>query len=86
MEGYKGLFDAADAAWVLYDPHVFELKRMPIPSVEEMQKRLGNVVLFSDPKALEMALKEWRVGSQAQERKIVSLWMSSGNFGGVKIV
>jgi hypothetical protein len=47
---------------------------------------LGNVVLFSDPKALEMALKEWRVGSQAQERKIVSLWMSSGNFGGVKIV
>lgn len=86
MEGYKGLFDAADAAWVLYDPHVFELKRMPIPSVEEMQKRLGNVVLFSDPKALETALKEWRAGSQAQERKIVSLWMSSGNFGGVKIV
>lgn len=86
MEGYKGLFDSADEAWVLYDPHVFELKRMPIPSFQEMQSRLGNVRLFSDPIDLTAALKDWQLRVKNGNENVVSLWMSSGNFGGVKIV
>lgn len=86
MEGYKGLFDSADEAWVLYDPHVFELKRMPIPSLQEMQSRLGNVRLFSDPADLSTALENWKLRVKNGNENVVSLWMSSGNFGGLKIV
>jgi len=86
MQGYKGLFDSADSAWVLYDPHVFELKRMEIPTKEEIQERLGNVRLFNDPKELANALSEWRADAHLLGKPTVSLWMSSGNFGGVKIV
>ena len=86
MEGYKGLFDSADDAWVLYDPHVFELKRMKVPSKEEMQQRLGNVRLFNHPQELENALSEWKSNLNSLDKHVVSLWMSSGNFGGLKIV
>ena len=86
MEGYKGLFESAEEAWVLFDPHVFELKRMPVPSKEEVAQRLGNVRVFDDPKQLAEALNVWRLASGARSRDAVTLWMSSGNFGGVKIV
>ncbi len=86
MEGYKGLFEAAEEAWVLFDPHVFELKRMPVPSKEEVAHRLGNVRVFDHPKQLAEALNVWRLASGARSRDAVTLWMSSGNFGGVKIV
>lgn len=86
MEGYKGLFESADEAWVLFDPHVFELKRMPVPSREDVAQRLGNVRVFDDPQQLQEALIVWRLASEARAHDAVSLWMSSGNFGGVKIV
>lgn len=86
MEGYKGLFESADEAWVLFDPHVFELKRMPVPSREDVAQRLGNVRVFDDPQQLQEALLVWRLASEARAHDAVSLWMSSGNFGGVKIV
>ncbi len=86
MESYKGLFDAAEEAWVLYDPHVFELKKMPVPPLQIMQDRLGQVRLFSNINELEQALKSLRNDAQARNEIWVSLWMSSGNFGGLKIV
>lgn len=86
MEGYKGLFESADEAWVLFDSHVFELKRMPVPSREDVAQRLGNVRVFDDPQQLQAALLVWRLASEARAHDAVSLWMSSGNFGGVKIV
>jgi len=86
MEGYNGLFDSADEAWILYDPHVFEIKNMPIPSKHEMQSRLGNVRLLSDTDELTAALKDWQLRVKNSKENFVSLWMSSGNFGGVKIV
>lgn len=84
MSTYKGLLDAAQEAWVLYDPHVFEWKKMPVPEKEEIQNRLGAVRLFNNPEELSNALQQWR--SQSSPELKVSLWMSSGNFGGLKIV
>ncbi len=86
MESYKGLFDVAEEAWVLYDPHVFELKKMPVPPAEVIQERLGNVRLFNNLEVLEEALLEFRTTAKSQNENWVSLWMSSGNFGGLKIV
>lgn len=86
MESYNGLFAVSDEAWVLFDPHVFELKRMPVPATEEVKNRLGNVRVFNSAAALELAYEQWKVKNTELQSPAVSLWMSSGNFGGVKIV
>jgi UDP-N-acetylmuramate: L-alanyl-gamma-D-glutamyl-meso-diaminopimelate ligase len=78
MPRYSGTLNPADERWVLYDPHVFALKKMEIPSTQEMQARLGSDVrLFSDADLLEQALKE----NSSQ----VWLIMSSGNVGGLDL-
>jgi len=78
MPRYKGTLGPADQRWVLYDPHVFALKKMDIPSAEEMQARLGaDVRLFADAESLGQALK--------QEQSQVWLIMSSGNVGGLDL-
>jgi UDP-N-acetylmuramate: L-alanyl-gamma-D-glutamyl-meso-diaminopimelate ligase len=78
MPRYKGTLSPADQRWVLYDPHVFALKKMDLPSVEEMQERLGSDVrLFSDSTSLEQALKE--------DKSQIWLIMSSGNVGALDL-
>ena len=81
MSQYHGKMDAADSIFVLYDPHVFELKRMPVPSAETIRERLGNVRVFSDIDELQGAVKQ----SFKSDNKNVLLLMSSGNLGGSKI-
>ncbi len=81
MSQYHGTMDAADSIFVLYDPHVFELKRMPVPSAETIRERLGNVRVFSDVELLQEAVRQ----SFKTNNKNVLLLMSSGNLGGSKI-
>jgi len=79
MPRYKGTLDPADAKWVLYDPHVFELKKMPVPSLAEMQERLGpEVCLFSNQQELKQALEA--------DTSEIWLVMSSGNVAGLDLI
>ncbi len=84
MTSYKGLLDSAQESWVLYDPHVFKLKKMQVPEISVLQENLGKVKIFDCVDDLSKAYKQWQ-NSQTHQSK-VSLWMSSGNFGGLKIV
>lgn len=81
MIQYKNTMDDANQVFVLYDPHVFELKRMPVPSAQTIQERLGNVTVFNDVNELQNAVKM----NFTAEKKNVLLLMSSGNLGGSKI-
>jgi UDP-N-acetylmuramate: L-alanyl-gamma-D-glutamyl-meso-diaminopimelate ligase len=81
MGQYNQTMNAANQVFVLYDPHVFELKRMPVPSAETIQQRLGNVEVFSDVTALQNCVK----AATQKGQKNVLLLMSSGNLGGSQI-
>lgn len=81
MGQYNQTMDAADQVFVLFDPHVFELKRMPVPSAEIIQQRLGNVEVFSNVSEMQEKVKAATLKGQ----KNVILLMSSGNLGGSQI-
>ena len=81
MGQYNQTMDAADTVFVLYDAHVFELKRMPVPSAETIKERLGNVAVFSDAEQLKLAVKQALHVPEGQ--KSVLLLMSSGNLAGL---
>ena len=81
MGQYHQTMDAANQVFVLFDPHVFELKRMPVPSAETIQQRLGNVEVFSDVTTLQNCVK----AATQKGQKNVLLLMSSGNLGGSQI-
>jgi len=78
LPGYRGALSPADHAFVLYDPHVFELKKMPIPEAGFIQNTITDCVEFSDPQALKHAVTQHLEG-----KKTVLLLMSSGNLGGL---
>lgn len=80
LPGYRGTLSPADHAFVLYDPHVFELKRMPVPDDGFITSQIGDCLEFSNPHALkDVVLEAWD-----ESRKNVLLLMSSGNLGGLK--
>jgi UDP-N-acetylmuramate-alanine ligase len=81
MGQYNQTMDAADTVFVLYDAHVFELKRMSVPSAETIKERLGNVAVFSDAEQLKLAVKQALHVHEGQ--KSVLLLMSSGNLAGL---
>jgi UDP-N-acetylmuramate: L-alanyl-gamma-D-glutamyl-meso-diaminopimelate ligase len=81
MAQYQGTLNAANQALVLFDPHVFELKRMPIPTKETVESRLGNVTAFTSAQELKQNVE---AGINPEVPTVV-LWMSSGNFGGVNL-
>ena len=83
MAQYKHTMDAAEKVFVLYDPHVFELKRMPVPSAETIQERLGNVSVFDNVSSMQKVVKQELQNSNG--RQTVLLLMSSGNLGGAEI-
>jgi UDP-N-acetylmuramate: L-alanyl-gamma-D-glutamyl-meso-diaminopimelate ligase len=81
LPAYSGTLDLADSAYVLFDPHVYELKNMPIPETSVIEKAIGNIRAFSNPMDLKEAmLEKLNVGG-----KKVLLLMSSGNLGGLNI-
>lgn len=81
MVQYHQTMSEADKVFVLFDPHVFELKRMPVPSAETIQQRMGDVSVFSNIQTLQTEVKKSIQGL----KKNVILLMSSGNLGGSKI-
>lgn len=81
MIQYNHTMDAANKVFVFYDPHVFELKRMPVPSAETIQQRMGNVAVFSNLPELQDSVKN----AMSKGEKNVLLLMSSGNLGGSQI-
>lgn len=81
LPGYFGSLDGADVALVYYDPHVFEMKRMPLVDPEEVQRNFGeNVRIIHDPQTLRNQIEASING------KSVILLMSSGTFGGMSLV
>ena len=81
MGRYKGTLDPADAVCVLYDPHVFELKRMDVPSKETIEQRFGKGQALSDLSSL----KHWLSDAMETHQPMVVLLMSSGNLCGLSV-
>jgi UDP-N-acetylmuramate: L-alanyl-gamma-D-glutamyl-meso-diaminopimelate ligase len=81
MGRYKGTLDPADAVCVLYDPHVFELKRMEVPSKETIEQRFGKGQALSNLSSL----KHWLSDAMETHQPMVVLLMSSGNLCGLSV-
>jgi UDP-N-acetylmuramate: L-alanyl-gamma-D-glutamyl-meso-diaminopimelate ligase len=79
LPGYRNTLSPADHAFVLYDPHVFELKRMPVPEPGYIANQVGNCQEFSNPEHLKEAVGlVWD-----DSKKNILLLMSSGNMAGL---
>ena len=78
---YKNAMAEADEAFVYFNPHVVEHKRLEAITADEVQKSFGtkNVKVFTDSVSLQEALKamSWKNSNL--------LLMSSGNFDGVNL-
>jgi UDP-N-acetylmuramate: L-alanyl-gamma-D-glutamyl-meso-diaminopimelate ligase len=81
MQRYQGTLNPADAVCVLYDPHVFELKRMEVPSKETIEQRFGKGQAMSDLPSLQ----HWLSDAMETHQSMVVLLMSSGNLCGLSV-
>jgi UDP-N-acetylmuramate: L-alanyl-gamma-D-glutamyl-meso-diaminopimelate ligase len=81
MGRYKGTLDPADAVCILFDPHVFELKRMEVPSKETVESRFGKGKAMNDLGAL----MSWLSAETTTNQAVVVLLMSSGNLAGLDL-
>lgn len=77
---YKDTMKSSDDAFVHFNSHVFELKKMPVLNPNEVQDHFGNVQVETDLDALWNGLKSLK------KSKTVYLMMSSGNFGGKRLL
>ncbi len=77
---YHETMEAADQAFVHFNKHVFELKRMKVLSSEEVKTQFGHVEVETDIEALWTRLQSERTD------KTVYLMMSSGSFGGKNLM
>ena len=79
LQQYYGTMEKADTAYVYYNPHAIEAKRLKPLAVETVAKAFAtkHLTVFTDSKALIKELKsiEWK-GKNL-------LLMSSGNFDGI---
>lgn len=81
MQRYRGTLNPADAVCILYDPHVFELKRMEVPSKETIESRFGKGTAMSTLNDLQ----HWLQQSLNTKDPVVVLLMSSGNLCGLNL-
>lgn len=79
MSQYSGCFQGADETLVLFDPHVFEIKKMDVPSKETVYSRIQTGEVFNSATELHKRVQELR---HQTDKPTVLLLMSSGNFGG----
>jgi UDP-N-acetylmuramate: L-alanyl-gamma-D-glutamyl-meso-diaminopimelate ligase len=80
LEEYKGSMAVADKAFVYYNPHTVEHKKLESISPEQVMEAFGtgNVLVFNDSSLLLQAL-------QAESLKNATLlMMTSGNFDGIR--
>ncbi len=79
LPGYHNTLSPADHAFVLYDPHVYELKRMPVPEPGYIAGQIGHCSEFNNPEQLKEAVnKAWD-----DSKRNILLLMSSGNMAGL---
>jgi UDP-N-acetylmuramate: L-alanyl-gamma-D-glutamyl-meso-diaminopimelate ligase len=78
---YAGALNDTDIAIVMLDPHVFELKKLPLISPDEVRVAFGrsDIIVVEDGRALESVLQQFYTAGQ------IWLMMSSGNFGAANI-
>jgi len=84
MVQYAGCFEGADLLKVVYDLHVFELKKMDIPSASTIESRLQVApgTAISTLADIESALSDWL---SDDSQPTVLLLMSSGAFMGLTL-
>lgn len=82
MGRYKNTLNPADDVWILFDPHVFELKKMEVPSAETIELRFGKGKALNDPQQMLAEVKH--ILHQHAAEHCVLLLMSSGNLGGLQ--
>ena len=80
LEEYKGSMEGADKAFVYYNPHTVEHKKLSPITSEQVRNAFGsqNVEVFNDSGKLLTALQ------QEEWNNSTLLMMSSGNFDGLK--
>lgn len=80
LEEYKGSMEGADKAYVYFNPHTVEHKKLAPISSEQVRDAFGssNVEVFNDSQALLSALRKESWANSTL------LMMSSGNFDGIK--
>ncbi len=82
MGRYKNTLNPAEDVWILFDPHVFELKKMEVPLATTIEARFGKGRALNNP---QLMLEEVRQTlHQHQNEHCVLLLMSSGNLGGLQ--
>lgn len=80
LPGYHDSLQGADVALVYYDPHVFEMKRMPLIEADEVKTHFGGKIqLVHDPISLRKL-----IDAELMPESVLLL-MSSGNFGGMSL-
>jgi UDP-N-acetylmuramate: L-alanyl-gamma-D-glutamyl-meso-diaminopimelate ligase len=77
---YKDSLNGTEQSVVLYDPHALKMKKMADLDKKEVQSAFGgDVIVFDDPKQLEIHL------NQLDKKGKVFLMMSSGPWGGLNL-
>jgi hypothetical protein len=61
MSQYAGCFNGADETLVLFDPHVFEIKKMDVPSKETVRSRIATGEVFNNADELYERVQELRL-------------------------
>lgn len=81
IEQYQGSMADADEAFVYFNPHTLQMKRLPELSPKEVKAAFGttNVTVFTESSVLEKTLlsQDWK------DKNL--LMMSSGNFDGIDL-
>ena len=79
LSQYKDSLKEADIAFVYYNPHTLELKKLDSISEEDIRISFGDGVsgVFNDSGEMISEIKK------IKEKRVVYLFMSSGNFDGI---
>jgi UDP-N-acetylmuramate: L-alanyl-gamma-D-glutamyl-meso-diaminopimelate ligase len=78
---YRNTLDKADKAFIYFNPHAVEMKKLKAISVDEISTAFGgnNLMVFNDITLMCEEIRKLRV------RHPVYLFMSSGNFNGTNL-
>jgi UDP-N-acetylmuramate: L-alanyl-gamma-D-glutamyl-meso-diaminopimelate ligase len=77
LEHYKGSLDGADEKIIYLNPHVFEMKKMPVLPEKDILRVFGE-----DTKIIQQRDELERAVNDTASSEKVLLMMSSGNFDG----
>ena len=83
---YNGCMADADIAYVYFNPHVIEHKRLTPITADEVAAAFAspNIRVFTDSQALQQQLRDL-FATQLRNRPVALLMMSSGTFDGIDV-